>query len=265
MNRSLLLGAAAVLATGTVSLAADMPYPVKAPVAQVYVPAFSWTGLYLGGNAGYAWGESKATDVLFFDSTGGVYTPGGLYAGNDVNFGNVDGWIAGGQIGYNYQFTNNVVVGVEADFQWTGAKENLAFYATVDGPYYQTNAELEWLGTVRARLGYAFDRLLVYGTGGFAYGKVSSSTTVMGLTGGGAPDISTATTGSHDNVNTGWTIGGGLEYALTDNWIIRGEYLYVDLGEANVTSYLAGTPGSFVSAKADMTSNIVRAAISYKF
>ncbi|RTM00049.1 porin family protein [Ancylobacter aquaticus] len=266
MNRSLLLGAAALFVTGTASLAADMPYPVKAEPVAVFVPAFSWTGLYLGGNAGYAWGESKATDVLFFDSTGGVYTPApGLYAGNDVNFGNMDGWVAGGQIGYNYQFENNVVVGVEADFQWTGAEESIAFYATPGGPYYQTSAELEWFGTVRARLGYAFDRLLVYGTGGFAYGKVSSSTTVMGLTGGGAPDFTTAASGSHDNINTGWTVGGGLEYAITDNWILRGEYLYVDLGESNVTSYLAGTSGSFVSAKADLTSNIVRAAISYKF
>lgn len=265
MNRSLLLGAAALLATGTASFAADLPYPVKAEPVQVFVPAFSWTGFYLGGNAGYAWGESKATNVLFFDSTGGVYTPGGLYAGNDLNYGNMDGWVAGGQIGYNYQFSNNVVVGLEADFQWTGAEDSLSFYATPGGPYYQTSADLEWFGTVRARLGYAFDRLLVYGTGGFAYGKVSSSTTVMGLNGAGAPDITTAATGSHDNVNTGWTLGAGLEYAITDNWILRGEYLYVDLGDTNVTSYLAGAPGSYVSAKADLTTNIVRAAISYKF
>lgn len=265
MNRSLLLGAAALLATGTASFAADLPYPVKAEPVQVFVPAFSWTGFYLGGNAGYAWGESKATDVLFFDSIGGVYTPGGLYAGNDVKLGNMDGWVAGGQIGYNYQFTNNVVVGIEADFQWTGAEDSRSFYATVDGPYYQTNAELEWFGTVRARLGYAFDRLLVYGTGGFAYGKVSGSTTVMGLNGAGAPDFTTAASGSYDKVNTGWTLGAGLEYAITDNWILRGEYLYVDLGDTNVTSYLAGAPGSYVSAKADLTTNIVRAAISYKF
>ncbi|WP_428030467.1 outer membrane protein [Ancylobacter sp.] len=265
MNRSLLLGAAALIISGSASLAADMPYPVKAQATQVFVPAFSWTGFYLGGNAGYSWGDSKATDVLFFDSTGGVFTPGGLYSGNDVKFGELDGWVAGGQIGYNYQFENNVVVGVEADFQWTGAEQGLAFYATPGGPYYQTKAELEWFGTVRARLGYAFDRLLVYGTGGFAYGKVNNSTTVMGLTGGGAPDFSTAANGSFDNVSTGWTVGGGLEYALTDNWILRGEYLYVDLGSTDVTTYLSGTPGSFISSKADLTSNIVRAAVSYKF
>lgn len=265
MNRSLLLGAA-LLASTAGAYAADLPYPTKAPAAAIAViPPFSWTGFYIGGNAGYSWGESKATDVLFYDSTGGVYTPApGFYSGNDVKFGGMDGWIAGGQLGYNYQFENNWVVGVEADFQWTGAEDSVDFYATASGPYYQAKADLEWFGTVRARLGYAFDRLLVYGTGGFAYGKVKTNVSVSGLD-GGVPDPFTTTSGSDDTIGTGWTVGGGLEYALTDNWILRAEYLYVDLGKSSNTTYLAGTPGSYISSETDLTSNIVRAAISYKF
>ena len=242
MNRSLLLGAAALLATGTASFAADLPYPVKAEPVQVFVPAFSWTGFYLGGNAGYAWGDSKATDVLFFDSIGGVYTPGGLYAGNDVKFGNMDGWVAGGQIGYNYQFTNNVVVGIEADFQWTGAEDSRSFYATVDGPYYQTSAELEWFGTVRARLGYAFDRLLVYGTGGFAYGQGSAD--YFGLT--------------SSSTQTGWTLGLGAEVGFDRNWSAKLEYLYVDLGSATFPTVVG-------PVSTGLDANILRAGVNYRF
>ena len=263
MKRSLLIGAAALLATTAGTYAADMPYPTKAPDMVAMAPAFSWTGLYLGGNAGYGWGTTDSDNNALFDA-GPDYTLGvGLYPGANQSM-DLNGWVAGGQIGYNYQLENNWVVGVEADFQWTGAENDSDLLASVNGPYFQNSGELEWFGTVRARLGYAMDRLLVYGTGGFAYGKVSASSTVAAAP-GGIPLWETATSGSDDSVLTGWTVGGGLEYALTDNWILRGEYLYVDLGSSSLTLPLAGTGGSYINTDASVTQNIVRAAISYKF
>jgi outer membrane immunogenic protein len=162
--------------------AADLAPPVQvAPAipAPIISPAFDWTGFYVGGNAGYGWGTAETV-------------------GTDID---VDGAFVGAQIGANYQM-NNFVLGAEADIQysWLGGDEG------ADG------FDLDYFGTVRARVGYAFDRVLPYVTGGLAYG-------------GGDP------VGADDGTHVGWTVGGGLEYAFTDAVSVRGEYLYTDLGE----------------------------------
>lgn len=227
MKKYLLSGVAALglLAAGAAS-AADLPSrkgPVEAPI---YAPMFTWTGFYVGANAGYAWGQ--------IDSTGlGV-----------LNFNDPDGFTGGGQIGYNYQM-GQFVLGLEADFQ--GADLKASVFAPGAGIISASN-EINWWGTVRARAGYAFDRFLPYVTGGFAYGNVKNSlTTPVGVF-------------SNDNTQYGWTIGGGLEYAFTNNLTAKIEYLYVDLDKESVT-----VPGGVFNANVETKFSVVRAGLNYKF
>ncbi len=187
MHKSVLaLAATAVLVMGASSnaSAADIQrrtaVPVKAPL---YMVPYSWTGLYVGINGGYGWMKS------------------------DV--GNNRGFIGGGQIGYNWQ-AGNLVYGLETDFQGTGIRGdvgNAAFAGTLRNP---------WFGTVRGRLGYAFDRSLLYVTGGAAYGKQSFDGIVAGPI-------------AVSNSSTYWAgvVGGGLEQALWDRWSAKFEYLHV--------------------------------------
>lgn len=219
MKKYLLASVAALglVAAGAAS-AADLPSrkgPVAAPV--YVVPAFTWTGFYVGGNAGYGWGN--------------VNTNGGLAL---TNTGDLDGFIGGGQVGYNYQM-GQFVLGVEADIQ--GADLNTG--NTFGGLRIKT----DYFGTVRARAGFAFDRFMPYVTGGWAYGNVK--TTIPG------------TFFSSDKTHTGgWALGGGLEYAITNNLIAGVEYLYVDLGEKRLLN--SGT-------KVGTDFSVVRARLSYKF
>ncbi|UOK69630.1 MULTISPECIES: outer membrane protein [Ancylobacter] len=207
--------AAAALLAAAPAFAADLarqqPYPTKA-APMIVEPAFTWTGFYLGANAGYAWGSGEGgAGIVNLDPSG---------------------FLGGGQIGVNYQFANNVVVGVEADFQGSDIKDTYAGY----------ESKMDYFGTVRARLGYAFGNILPYVTGGLAYGHTEVRDNLFGL--------------STDKTQTGWTVGGGVEYALTNNWTIKGEYLYMDLGEDYYDS---------IGYKTGLTANIVRAGVNYKF
>lgn len=232
------------------AVAADMSYPVKAEVA-VVVPVFTWTGFYLGANVGYGGNEFE---YPFSVSAGAVPLANGS-ASIDSS-----GFFGGGQIGFNYQFSNNVVAGIEADFEWSGIE------GKVDGnlnipliPAYlsaSAGSEVEWFGTIRGRLGYAWDRLLVYGTGGLAYGKVKSSVSLS------APGFYLSE--STDDTNWGWTAGAGVEYAITDNWTLKTEYLYVDLGDTTAYSgFLA--PGIYANLDTKTTFHTIKVGVNYKF
>jgi len=223
--KKLLLASTFLCAMSGYSLAADA---VVVEVPEVYVaPVFSWTGGYIGGQVGYLWGDGSASSAIFDDS--------------DVE---PDGWLGGVYVGYNYQFTNNVVLGIDADFAWTGADDDSTIF--LGGLEAGTlHSELDWEGAVRARLGYAVDRWLPYIAGGVAFGKLD----------GQAFDLTGASIASDDETNTGWTIGAGLEYAFTDNVIGRAEYRYTDFGDFDF--------GGDIST--DMTTNDVRLGIAYKF
>jgi outer membrane immunogenic protein len=254
--RALLLGSVACAALAAPAFAADLSYPVKAPVVAV-IPAFSWTGLYVGGNGGYGWGEGSAP----WDSYLGYY-----YAGWDPyayrGGSDPEGGFGGLQIGYNYQFSNNVVLGVEADFEFGSLKDTLNYNVsnTFGGGFEQDigsiETKIEAFGTVRARLGYAFDRFLPYVTGGVAWGNVKVSeewsTSFNGIY---DPFLSGAA--SVSDTRWGWTLGGGAEYAFTDNWTVKAEYLYADLGDIDWDSD-AGT-------RIDVKLQTVKVGINYKF
>ena len=214
--------------------AADLP--VKAPPAPVVAPPYNWSGIYIGGTVGYAWGHSRHCDTPAFCTNGF----------------NVDGVVGGGEVGYNWQW-NNWVLGLEADFSGSDAKGDTATVPGVFGcgPGAICHTKLDWFGTVRGRVGWAFDRFLPYVTGGYAYGRLYADL--------GIPPVTSAS-----GTRSGWTIGGGLEYALPwDHWSVKVEYLYVDLDDLFYDT--AQVCGSLSCTAVNNHFSIARAGINYRF
>ena len=211
---ALLLGCAFVPALALTSTAMAADIPLKAPAPAYYPAYFSWTGFYAGINGGHGWSTSFADKA--------------------------DGAVYGGQLGYNMQL-GSFVVGLEGDFQGTSIKasEDLGGGATVEG-------KIPAFATVRGRVGYAFNRALLYGTGGWAYTNTKLSLSAPG----GSVDAS--------NWSSGWTLGGGLEWAVWDRWSVKGEYLYVASGDTTLT--VGG-----VTATGSYKYNVVRAGLNYRF
>jgi outer membrane immunogenic protein len=222
------LGLAAVLLSSGLGIAAaaDLPPPPDYAPAQV----FSWTGFYIGGNAGYGW--TKAPGTLTTTTGPESFTASG------------NGFLGGAQAGYNWQ-VGPVVLGAEADFQGTTASGPFSAGA---GPTVSATEKLPWFGTVRGRVGYAVDRVMLYATGGAVYGDTTLNGTV-------------STAGSFSNSTTfwSWTAGGGVEAAFWGCWSAKLEYLYI------------GNPSRMppiptVTAPSETASvNIVRAGIDYHF
>lgn len=234
MLKRALAGVSALALLGGAASAADLAtkYPVKA-VAPV-VPVFSWTGFYIGGNIGWGWANNDLS-----------VSPAFGFAPINVNVGSANGFLGGFQAGYNFQFANNVVLGAEVDYVWTDiGGNNFLLQSNTFGPAL-ANASLNNVGTIRARLGYAFDRVLPYITAGAAWG----STDFGNIYGVGT-----------SNTNWGWTIGGGVEYAFTNNWTAKLEYQYIDL---DGTTY--GIPSTGGSIQGDTNASLLKLGVNYKF
>ncbi len=229
MKRMLIAGAFA-LAAGGQALAADMPMPGPPPLPPAtylpVVPFYSWTGFYLGINGGGAFGTSNWTDPAFA-ATG--------------NF-NPSGFLIGGTLGANYQI-GSFVIGLEGDGDWMNLN-GTTFNTSCVGVGCETKSD--WLATVRGRAGYAWDRVLFYGTGGAAFANVQASA--------GAFPFSSST-------QVGWTAGAGIEYAFAPSWTAKVEYLFVDLANASCGAGNCGGTTTTVS----LTENVIRAGINYKF
>jgi outer membrane immunogenic protein len=258
-TRELAVAAAIAALTGTPLLAADLPVTAR-PLAPVY--AFSWTGCYLGVNAGYAWGSSNVTftergaflsrppaDVAFSDQLGSPNIP-------------LNGFTGGGQAGCNYQ-TGSVVIGVEGDGDYVGL--NGAKYAAGTIPIGGTSVianesvSSHSLFTARVRAGYQVGRTLFYATGGYAGGNVSYSGFITH-----DPGV-TFMSGTVSSLDNGWTVGGGVEYAIANNWTVKGEYLYVDLGSVSFSAADNRNPAFNSTNSANLKENIVRFGLNYKF
>jgi outer membrane immunogenic protein len=265
MKKQLLLSVAAgALAVINPAFAADMP--VKAPVYRApVVAAYNWTGCYLGGNVGYSWGRAKG-DFNAPDLATGF----GITSAFSVSQ-HLDGVIGGGQIGCNWQTDRQWVLGIETDFQGSGEKDTFGFSDPFsDGEGVATHSiesKIQWFGTLRARAGYLITpTLMLYGTGGLAYGKVSVFDTItFASSPGRTPQVNGTAIIGDSNVNVGWTVGAGIEGALLNwqNWTWKVEYLYIDLGSLSGagTDPLAGT----FNWNAKFTDNIVRVGLNYKF
>ena len=241
MNSRILL-ASAFTALSFSAFAADLPRRSVAPVAPA--PVFSWTGFYVGANGGYGFGKSSASDIAL---------NGVAYPARNGSF-DTHGGLVGGQIGYNHQF-GNYVVGVEADFDFANVKGSYVIDPQTDlASQSHVNGKIENFGTVRARAGYAFDNVLIFATGGFAYG--STKTSITNFTNSNSPLVTSTAT------PTGYVLGAGAEYALTNNWIVKAEYLYVNFGKKSASfSELDLTATTNVRT----TLNVVRLGVNYKF
>ena len=229
--RKFVAAAAAIAALSFVNSANAADMAVKAPIykAPVAVP-FSWTGWYVGLQGGYSWGRSQLTQ--------------GTAA---TNWFDVKGGFIGGTLGANWQF-QNIVLGIETDAAWSdiksGPQPSSATFGCGSGPC-ETN--VTWFGTTRGRLGLAWDRFLVYGTGGVAYGFVHSRI-----------DNTAPLFDDGGKTRVGWTAGGGVEYAFTNNWSAKVEYLHIDFG-----TYDIGT--SVPTPQAQTHLDLVRGGLNYRF
>jgi outer membrane immunogenic protein len=233
-----------LLAATSLAWGADIapgPYPPPAPAPAVYAPApppvYDWTGFYIGANAG--WSFVNVTDTATF--TGGLL--GGLSASGT---GSANGAVAGAQIGYNYQ-VNAVVLGMEGDFDWSGVSE------TATAGIVSQTSKVPWLATIRARVGFAVDRVLFYGTAGAAFVDVSDNVTATGF----------GTLYNASQVDFGWTVGAGVEAAFAQNWTARVEYLYADtnLSLSGPVALIGGN----LAFSGTLSDSIVRAGINFKY
>ncbi|MHB2167048.1 outer membrane protein [Alsobacter sp. R-9] len=231
MKKTALAAALVAGLLSTSAFAADLPSRKVAPAAPVaYAPAFTWTGFYLGLNAGYGWGNGNDVTI-----TGGGTT-------STFTAGDEGGFVGGAQAGYNFQ-TGQFVFGVETDIQYAdlgGSRTFLPSGVTTDSGSY--------FGTVRGRLGFAADRALFYVTGGLAYG-----------------DVGERVFGGSDT-RAGWVVGGGVEYAFTNNWTAKVEGLYVSIDKGNSAGVI--TTGGVAYTATQSTDNafgVVRAGVNYKF
>jgi outer membrane immunogenic protein len=210
--KKILLSSVALLGLATGAMAADLPSRAAPAPMIAAVPVFTWTGFYVGVNAGYGWNANDSITV------GGV----------TFDLDDEGGFVGGAQAGYNYQI-GSFVVGLEGDIQYADFGGDDRFDFDGDGILDDDFNTSDWFGTVRARAGVAFDRALIYATGGFAFA---------------------------DNA-TGWTVGGGLEYAFTNNLSAKIEGLYVNLDQDD------NFPGLDLDNDAEF--GVVRAGLNFRF
>ena len=228
MKRMILSACAGLIGAVLASPSPAADLPRKAPLYTSPEPVYTWTGLYLGVNGGYAWGNAKFSNAL-----------------GDFDANNQTGWLAGGTIGYNFQ-TGTWVFGLEGDvdFAWLKGNAVNTFGAGCAGGG-GCDVKNTFFATARGRVGYAWDRFMPYITGGAAFANAKIS----------APAGTSTTT-----TNYGWTIGGGLEFAFSGPWSAKVEYLYADLGKATCGASVCGLDTDF-----KFKANIVRAGINYRF
>jgi outer membrane immunogenic protein len=230
--------------------AADIPIKSMPPVIRLY----NWTGFYVGAQIGALWsgGDSR------WDPSFGA---------NTITQNLKDNSFAGGfQAGYNYTFAPNWVAGVEADWSWTNNKSSGTTNWTLLGTSTPTpgftilSRKIDWLSTVRGRVGYTVTpQILLYATGGFAFANIKYDAIASNT-------FNYSPTASLNAVKTGYSLGGGLEYALSNNWLLRGEYLFYRLGSEStiaIDARLPTFPAGFTWESVNVHN--ARLALSYKF
>lgn len=245
---------------------------------------YNWSGFYAGLNAGAAFGRSKASTspdcslapgpAYICDNTGGGAGNATVVAASGSGTITDTGFTGGIQAGYNWQ-RNNIVYGLETDFgafNLKGSRQGSGVYLTTVGPQpgdaytMGSSFSADWLVTLRGRLGtVVMPNLLVYATGGLALTRLTVGndyTDQAGLAGMGAGSSSSSA------VKAGWVLGGGLEWALSNNWSVKGEYLYVDFGKVTTTLNMSAGGGGYaqaISTTSDLSAHVARAGVNYKF
>lgn len=217
-----------------------------------------WQGFYAGLNVGYGWSGDIDNDFRVNPLT---LAPGNFFPGQSFPFNanSADGAFGGVQLGYNQQY-GNFILGVEVDIQKADISGSAHYSEPIapDTYFYDSNAELDWFGTVRLRGGYTWNSTLLYVTGGFAYGEfgyhaVQSFDIVINKV-----------TFDSSSVETGWVLGAGIEQALGPNWTIKAEYQYLDFGDKTLTAPFVPTTGRDFSTDLDMSFHTLRIGVNYK-
>ena len=277
--KKLVIMSAAIAVFGFVATANATDMPAKAPAHKAPVAApYNWTGFYVGGNAG--WGRVES-DVSNTTSVGGFFFPAnvaGINAAGSFSTSD-DGFSGGGQIGYNWQI-GIWVFGLEGDFNALNTTSNNTLIipyttAPVNGTRIDNQIKTDWFATIRGRLGIAAlveGRALFYVTGGAAFTQMKLSTSTFALV--PVPNgINCAAfhcgASSDSSIKTGWTVGGGLEWALNRNWSVKGEYLFADFGSVTTNTVHNGIDPpavpSVITTSADFTVQVARVGINYRF
>jgi outer membrane immunogenic protein len=235
MRRQILLASVGAIAIAGSAFAADLrPPPVYPPPP----PVFTWSGLYMGGQIGYAWGSDPIVVASVFGPPNAFF--------NDKP----QGVIGGAHLGYNLQIAQ-WVAGLEGTVDGTSVEGS----RTSAGGFVTMSTREDVQGSIRARIGIAFDRFLIYGTGGAAFTNMTNGYSL------GFPFFQQET---DTKTRSGWTVGGGLEYAVTNNWSIRAEYRYSDFGRSPDFPFPFITNGTVVFTH-HLTQNQVQAGFSYHF
>ena len=251
MRRLIFLASVSVTALMGTAFAADL-IPPPPPV-----PIFTWTGVYLGGQIGYGWGSGNLNYSGFDQVTGTALA-------TSVG-GTPSGVVGGAHVGYQYQI-NQWVLGLEGSVDGTGLTNTaVAAFAEGTGVTASTTATVQ--GSIRGKLGIAWDRALIYATGGVAFGGFDTSFSVAN-----PGTLTRVPFFAGDGVSTtrvGWTVGGGVQYAVTDNWWVFAEYRYSNFGTVASTGLLAGSPrpfaGAFLNANCTLNQNQAQVGFSYRF
>lgn len=247
--------------------------------------AVDWNGFYAGANAGYGWGDAKSVSFSPNDIVSNIFTCGSGTCALPLST-KTKGGLGGFQTGYNWQINSTSLIGVEADFNWAGiegAGTNPTFRFAFGDTNFQQTQSLDWFGTIRARLGFLpSPGLLLYGTGGFAYGRVTENFVLNDRPGFAAsvsnPSYGYACTagsncfmGHASRLGTGWTAGGGVEYEIWKNVSLKAEYLLVNLGKGGSTDITAlssggaDIPSSFTASDHTTQFSVARVGFNYRF
>jgi outer membrane immunogenic protein len=276
MKKILLVAAAGFLAFGTViASAADMTAPVVAKAPPPAAPAYDpWTGFYIGGNVGSGLAN---TDVG--GTNNGTFGAKAFQESFSASRSQ-HGPLAGGQAGINYEFAPRWVAGVEGDIDWSSIKGSISPCSSKNAAgvidCLNSTGKIEDFGTIRGRFGYVFDNLLVYGTGGLAWAE-DAETLAESCNGAKCPKTSNKfafNTASSTTTPWGWAAGGGMEWRVLPNWLLRVEYLHLQFNRTSSTYNLNGTVATAAAvvpvasaANLSTTTNVevIRVGLSYLF
>jgi outer membrane immunogenic protein len=257
MNK-IVLTTFALLGLTDLSLAADLPARMPMKAAPIVAPAYNWNGFYLGANVGYGW------DKLSSDS----FNSAGVFLENTP--ANRRGVFGGGQIGYNWQFAPNWLLGIEADAEASDIKGTTA--ACSPTGCASSHGKTDDFGTVRGRLGYVANNVLLYGTGGWAWSHSTVDRTVTCVVAGGgtcpggpSPSPLTGMVANASGSQSGWVAGAGIEWGFMPNWTAKVEYLRLQFDNVGRDFSYAGFPTAFRHVSTNSSLDTVRVGVNYLF
>jgi outer membrane immunogenic protein len=227
------------------AMAADLPIR-KAPPPPPVVAGFDWSGFYIGGHVGYGWGETDITDRTLLGSA--LLIPTQKF--------DSDGFLGGGQAGWNYQF-GRFVLGTEVDFSFSDVQGNLTTTIIDTNASVDRSSKATWIATATTRLGYAWDRVMVYSKLGAAWAQFDYDNNISSIA--GVPVYSSTAS----ETRSGWTVGTGIEWAFAGAWSAKAEYNYMDFGRRTVD--FASFQGTPVNLDVDQRISVIKAGVNYRF